>query len=126
MNDDKDKYLDPAQNPFIQLGDADGNPRPKDDGEKPLDEDYRIPLPDIKTGLFPGEKKAAESSSSPDLSKVELFMKGREKWAVYGAANNFLFEVKEGQDGLIIEESPGETRPIHESDIQLILDGAGK
>jgi hypothetical protein len=125
-------YLDPKQNPFINLGDEEtGNPRlPDEDGPGFNAEDFRIPLPD-KDGLFPGEAKteAAESSPALDLSKVESFLRVRGELSVYAGAecNVLLFKVKNGREGkIIVEEYPGEERPIEESDMHLILDSMAR
>jgi hypothetical protein len=84
------------------------------DVERPID------LPDIKTGLFPGEKKAeAAARSAPD--KIKAFMQARPSWAVNDSSGQFRFEVqKDGQGGLVVSEVPGKQRPMTAADVALI------
>jgi hypothetical protein len=60
-------YLDPKQNPFIQTGDDDGNPRPAYE-EVPLSESIEQPIdlpgPD---GKWPWETKAEPAEENPEV-----------------------------------------------------------
>jgi hypothetical protein len=119
---DKDKYTNPATNPLIKIQPfEEASPSSDDEPGPSLEVERLIDLPDIKTGLFPGEKKTAESSSGSDMEKVEALVRAAEILNVYAGGNVLLFKVRQGQGGLIVEESPGAERPINESDVDLIM-----
>jgi len=69
MSDDKDKYLDPAKNPFIKIRGDDLPPVVEDEDDPGFNaEDFRIPL----DGYRIPEKKAAAASSPPAKEKPEV------------------------------------------------------
>jgi hypothetical protein len=128
------KFLDPAQNPMIRVREDDW---PLSDGEildsvveKPID------LPD-RHGKWPGEegyggekKAAAKSSSAPDadntvalvsdLNRIADFMKGRTRYPVHSAQDDFLYDIVADGDNLLIENASGQRRKIKAGEVAAI------
>jgi hypothetical protein len=114
-------YLDPKQNPFIQTGDEDGNPRSADE-EIPLSESVEEPVPlPGSDGKWPWEKHEVKPAASNSSLSLERFMEGREKYAIYDRySKEFIFEIVREGDGFMAQTAPGQRRPFNNTELKML------